>query len=47
MMAITIMNKNAASVEAGGVRRGAGAQNGGSSVFSSGPDWIMLCDERS
>jgi len=46
-MAITTKNKNAASVEAGGVGRGVGAQNGGSSVSSGRSDWIMLCSESS
>ncbi len=46
-MATTSMNKNAASVVAGGVCRGVGAQNGGSSVSGSGSYWIMLCAERS
>jgi hypothetical protein len=47
-MTITTMNnKNAASVEAGGVGRGVGAQNGGSSVSGIGSDSIMLCSESS
>jgi hypothetical protein len=47
MMAITTMNENAASVEAGGVDREAGAQNGGSSMLDGVLGWIMLWAERS
>ena len=46
-MTITIMNTNAASVEAGGVDGGVDAQNGGSSMFGDASGVIMLCADRS
>ena len=48
-MAIRCLNKNAANVEAGGVRRWrwCEVQNGGSSMLVSVSGRIMLCADRS